>query len=130
MEFAYGVIPCRKRNQEWKVLMVFDRHGNWGFPKGHVEENESPLQAAKRELLEETGLAVKEWLPSPELITSYTYDGNPKEVGFFLAVCKGRAKAHPPEVTKVKWVPLSKVESLATFDQTKNLLPLIEHALN
>jgi len=33
-----------------------DGHGNWGFPKGHLEAEESDLDAALREVEEETGL--------------------------------------------------------------------------
>src|SRR5215469_16272739 len=31
--------------------------GQWALPGGHVERNETPLKTARRELLEETGLA-------------------------------------------------------------------------
>ncbi len=30
-------------------------HKSWGFPKGHAEEGESPLECARREVSEETG---------------------------------------------------------------------------
>ncbi len=29
--------------------------GQWGFPAGHIEQGESPLQCARRELIEEIG---------------------------------------------------------------------------
>lgn len=33
-----------------------DSYGNWGFPKGHINPHESAAQAARREVIEETGL--------------------------------------------------------------------------
>jgi ADP-ribose pyrophosphatase len=54
----------------------------WELPAGRIDERETPLQAAKRELVEETGLRAKKWAklaefyPSPgflaEKMTIYT----------------------------------------------------------
>ncbi len=38
------------------LLLQNARHGTWGFAKGHLEEGESELDGALRELAEETGL--------------------------------------------------------------------------
>jgi 8-oxo-dGTP pyrophosphatase MutT (NUDIX family) len=34
----------------------------WALPAGHVEKGQLPLEAAKRELLEETGFEAEEWV--------------------------------------------------------------------
>lgn len=44
-------------NQNGEILVV-DQNGNsWSLPKGHIEEGESALEAAKREIEEESGIA-------------------------------------------------------------------------
>ena len=43
-----------KHNGKW-VLCLHSRRGTWECPGGHVEKGETALEAAKRELIEETG---------------------------------------------------------------------------
>jgi 8-oxo-dGTP diphosphatase len=43
-----------KHKGKW-VLSYHSRRQSWECPGGHVEEGEAPLEAAKRELYEETG---------------------------------------------------------------------------
>ena len=40
--------------EDKKVLLIKQTNGIWGFPKGHVEKNETELQTAEREVKEET----------------------------------------------------------------------------
>lgn len=44
------------RGAEPRYVLVENRRANWGFPKGHVEANESEHDTAAREIFEETGL--------------------------------------------------------------------------
>ncbi len=53
---AGGVIVRRRPGDSLEVLVIKDGYGNWGFPKGHVEDGERPEEAALRECREETGL--------------------------------------------------------------------------
>lgn len=39
-----------------RYLLILDAYGKWGFPKGHIHAGESPEQAARREVWEETRL--------------------------------------------------------------------------
>lgn len=52
-----GIIPIFV-NQKGKreFLLVLQNNGNYAFPKGHMEEGESFMQTAKRELFEEAGV--------------------------------------------------------------------------
>jgi len=38
-------------------------HGEWSFPGGHLEMNETPDECGKRELLEETGIDIHDLIP-------------------------------------------------------------------
>ena len=55
-EISAGGLVFRFVDGEAHVLLIHDRYGNWGCPKGHVEEEESADAAALREIREETGL--------------------------------------------------------------------------
>ncbi|RHZ36398.1 class I tRNA ligase family protein [endosymbiont GvMRE of Glomus versiforme] len=47
------------QNKEGKILMLKEKKWGWIFPGGKIEEGETPLQAAKREVFEETNLVVE-----------------------------------------------------------------------
>ena len=38
-------------------------HGEWSFPGGHLEFNETPEECVKRELMEETGIELNDMTP-------------------------------------------------------------------
>ena len=62
-----GILLYRIRQAELEVLLghpggpfwTKKDDAAWSIPKGELEENEDPLQAAKREFHEETGVAVE-----------------------------------------------------------------------
>ncbi len=41
---------------EGKIVVVEQAHSAWSLPKGHIDEGETPLEAAKREIAEESGV--------------------------------------------------------------------------
>ncbi|PYP41662.1 MAG: hypothetical protein DMD43_05675 [Gemmatimonadetes bacterium] len=53
---AGGLVFRRDDAGVVRFLLIRDSYDNWGFPKGHLEEGESPAEAAMRETAEETGL--------------------------------------------------------------------------
>lgn len=58
MEHSAGAVIYRERRDgelEYLIVQSVVNH-NWGFPKGHLENNETAEEAAKREVFEEVGL--------------------------------------------------------------------------
>ena len=53
---AGGIVFRRFPELGPRFLLIRDSYDNWGFPKGHLEDGESPAEAAVRETAEETGL--------------------------------------------------------------------------
>jgi len=53
---AGGIVFRRMEVAGARYLLIKDSYDNWGFPKGHLEDGESPADAAQRETAEETGL--------------------------------------------------------------------------
>jgi 8-oxo-dGTP pyrophosphatase MutT (NUDIX family) len=54
---AGGVVLRKGSDGEARFLLIRDSYRNWGFPKGHLEPGEPPVEAARREIAEETGLS-------------------------------------------------------------------------
>lgn len=58
-DHSAGVIVFRREGRRLRFLLLRSRRTRrplWEFPKGGIDEHESPRQAALRELQEETGL--------------------------------------------------------------------------
>lgn len=108
---------------EGKVLLVKQVEGHWGFPKGHVEENETEVQTAIREVKEETNIDV-------EVNQNYRYEenyitdrGNNKTVIYFLAKKISNDIINQEcEVEEVKWFTVDEALKTITYDNSRELL--------
>lgn len=124
-ETSYGVIPIRKWEDKWQVLLVKHGKGHWSFPKGHPEEGETPKETAARELLEETGLQVKEYFPIDSLSEHYMFRWEGilinKTVIYFVAYVFGEVVLQERELSEYAWCSLEEAEELASFPQAKSI---------
>ena len=114
-----GVIPLRRTWQGWRIL-VLRAYKNWDFPKGRVEPGEEPLDAAKREATEETGLTQFEFPFGDIYRETLPYAGG-KVARYYLAETSEEIVRLPishalgrPEHHEYRWV---------SFDEAEDLLP-------
>ena len=54
-KLSCGVVVVRQTDNGWKTILLRAFH-HWDFPKGIREPGEDPMQAALREVTEETGI--------------------------------------------------------------------------
>ncbi len=106
-----------------KVLLIRQKQGFYGFPKGHVEGNETEVETAIRETKEETNLDVVVDESKRFEISYIVNDNIDKKVVYFLAKLTGENKvvAQEEEINEVIWVDIDKVEDILTFDNLKEL---------
>ena len=106
-----------------KVLLVQESEGHWGLPKGHVEENETEEETAKREVKEETNLDVKIDLSKKFELNYIIDDEIDKTVYFFPAkVIGGEIKRQESEINEIKWVSIDEATSVISYDNAKEML--------
>ena len=119
-EKSCGCIVLNNKNQ---VLLIHHNKGHWDFPKGHVEEGETEIKTAIREVKEETGIDV-EVNEKYRYTTKYSHkEGVIKEVVFFLATnISNNKKAQLEEVSEVKWFDYDEAFKVITYDDTRELL--------
>lgn len=123
---SFGIIPLVQEGQNWKVLLILHREGNhWGFPKGRSEPGEDSLQAATRELKEETGLTVEEVLKQEPFVEKYQFrrksDTVVKTAHYFPARVSGELKLQEEEIRDAKWVDLKEAVQFLTFKEAQNI---------
>ena len=106
-----------------KVLLIQQKQGFYGFPKGHVEGNETEVETAIRETKEETNLDVVVDESKRFEISYIVNDNIDKKVVYFLAKLTGENNiiAQEEEINEVLWVDIDKAEDILTFDNLKEL---------
>lgn len=114
-----------------KVLIIQQVKGHWGFPKGHVEDGETEVQTAVREIKEETNLDV-EIDESKRFVEHYSpEEGIEKDVVFFVAKkVGGEVKVQEEEVKDTEWLTPREAMERLTYESSKNILRNIIETLN
>jgi 8-oxo-dGTP pyrophosphatase MutT (NUDIX family) len=129
---AGGVVWRRSDSGRIEVVLIRPAGGQaWALPKGHVEKDEHVVDAALREVHEETGLEVGNAEKLGDLSYVFSWHDQPgaplvrifKRVYFFLMECRGGDPAkHDAEIAEVAWLPIDDAIVGATYDNERGLL--------
>lgn len=105
-----------------KVLLIKQIKGIWGFPKGHVEKDETELETAIREVKEETNIDVEVQEDKRYTMNYKTDKGADKEVVLFLAKkIGGDIKPQESEVSVIEWLDFDEAIKKISYENTKEL---------
>lgn len=125
---AIGVIPVDDAGNTWLVgqhrFTLNEFH--WEIPEGGAPYSENPLEAAKRELREETGLIAERWSVLTRLHTSNSVTD--EEGILFLAegITQGERALEETEADlKVKKLPLTEAIEMVYTGQITDSLSMI-----
>ena len=108
--------------------------GHWDFPKGHVEGNETELETAKRELIEETGIAEFRIFNGFRHRIEYNFSKDnriaSKEVIFFLAESNIKDVKLSSEHQNFIWLNFNLAYSKLTYANAKEVLAAVKMFLD
>lgn len=124
-EHSAGFVVFHGKTPEFLLLKY--HKGYWDFPKGHLEGNETELEAAKRELKEETGISEIKILEGFRHDINYGFKSKQgefirKKVTFFAGRSKTRNIKISFEHKGYEWLKFEDAIKRATYKNAKNLL--------
>ena len=122
-EKSCGAVVYKKEKEKIYFLIEKMKAGHYSIPKGHVENNETEIETALREIKEETNLEVNLDSNFREVVSYSPYEGCIKDVVFFVAKAKTfDMKEQLIEVTSLKWLEPVDAINILTFDSDKEVL--------
>jgi 8-oxo-dGTP pyrophosphatase MutT (NUDIX family) len=112
------IVPTRRASDGTRVL---------GLPKGHVDPGETAVQAAQREVREETGISAEAVRELGEARYWYRRNGRTigKSVSFYLfSYLGGDTADHDDEVEEVRWIGLKQAQTALTHEAEREMVGL------
>ncbi|MDR1511201.1 MAG: NUDIX domain-containing protein [Endomicrobium sp.] len=134
-DLSCGAIVYKIQKSKPMFLLVNSKNNrSWGFPKGHIEKGENELEAANREVFEETGIRKVKFVEDFRQEDVYIIDD------LFSGLKEGRVEKHSVyflalaledvsdfdknEISKLRWVDLKQALGLLCFTNQRKFISL------
>lgn len=111
-----------------QYVLVREKNGSYGLPKGHVEEGETLAETALREVREETGVTAVLHSQEPVMVDEYPIaGGDVKRVSWFVAHFTDQVPvADRTQVLAVLMQPVETAVRTLTYGSTKEILRRVD----
>ena len=101
--------------------------GFWGYPKGHLNEKETPIKAAEREVFEETGFKVTSVGTKPITESRYEIKKDGKAIQktvwlFEMKIVESYKKEPDEEIEEIAIVTFEEALNLLAYEEDKKIL--------
>lgn len=123
---AIGIIPLDGDYNTWLVgqyRYTLEEY-SWEIPEGGGPKDSPPLDSAKRELAEETGITAKTWTKIMELHTSNSVTDEYGIIYVAQGLSYGEAEPEDTEDLKVKKLPFSDVVEMVMRGEITDALAI------
>lgn len=133
--YSAGIIPYLYGDYGREYLLLQYHAGYWDLPKGKLEEGETPIKAAYRELFEETGIteiSVHEGFEETLTYTFYDHERNKieKTVYFFVGKAASSRVTISHEHQGYVWLDYDQAMYRLTYKNAKDVLTKVAHFLD
>ncbi|MBQ8201415.1 MAG: NUDIX domain-containing protein [Clostridia bacterium] len=131
MIHSAGAVLYTVENGERRYVLVREKNGSYGLPKGHVEPGETLAETALREVREETGVHAVLHTSEPAMVDEYPVaGGDVKRVSWFVAHYDGQTPdADTTQVLGVLVLPIEAALRTLTYGSTREILREVDRRL-
>ena len=120
-EKSCGAVVYNPKKHSFLIIKMLN--GNWGFPKGHTEDQETDIQTAIREVTEETGINIEildgfkksiKYIPFPEVL---------KKVIFFIGITEEeKVTIDKHEIEDYMWCSYEEALKMITYKPQRDIM--------